>query len=186
MSIIYPIKVVFFLRTFNLSTLSLISTEKSEYAAKFQLASVFHYGILWNSCLLSISPYISTIHVFSKFKTFDIPRLHGVIQGCWFLLSPIYQHFFHIFASFFSTCSEFLRGIWFLIILPIVYKTGLYGLNVGKYGSWHFFNVWKPKREILVLQKNVSLNLLSLEIFILHPSCLKNNWDTSCSSLIHT
>ena len=62
---------------------------------------------LWHRMELSILHYIFQLHVFPEPKTFLISRLHAVIQGFWFLLSPIYQHFsFFLLLPYVQYCSK--------------------------------------------------------------------------------
>ena len=113
-----------------------------------------------------MSPYISRLDVSSKLKTFCMSRLLAVSHGCWILLSLIYQHFFHIFASFFSRCSEFAWGLCFLIVLSVIYQTWLYDSNNWKNVSWcNFFSVWRTKTEIIVSRVSIICTILCSNVW---------------------
>ena len=107
--------------------------------------------IAWHSCLLSISPYISGLPNICKLKSCS----HFVL-----LISSVADipTFFHISASFFSTCSEFLWGLWFLIVLSVVQKTGLYGSNGWKDATFLMYE--KPEGETGVCRVSIICTIL--------------------------
>ena len=115
---------VFFLSMENISAINLYGILYG-HPMFFML---FKCCSLWNSCWLSILSYIWRLMFFqsSKFSIFlgFMPSFRVVDLFC-----CRSANFFYVFASFFSTCLEFLWGLWFLIVLSVVYKTGLYGSN---------------------------------------------------------
>ena len=134
-----------------------------------------HYGIVSNSCFFPL-----------KHKTLIYPQCHPIFWGCLFFqrsrhsvypdfmqsvrvvdfFCPRYTNFFHIFASFFSTCSEFLWGLCFLIVLSVICKTGLYGSNGWKDESWcNFFNVWRNRRQIMVSKFSIIGTILCSNVW---------------------
>ena len=121
-----------------------------------------HYGTLCNSCFLSILPNISWLHVFLRPKTFRITRRHIVIQGCWSLLSPLYQHFF---TSLLFSCRLSLRSLVSTSFVSCL-KRALYDSNGWKYGSWNkFLNVWNSKWEIMVSRVSIMCTILCFNVW---------------------
>ena len=99
---------------------------------------------------LIFNPYFVAC-VFPKIKTFIFPDFMQSFRVCSFLLSPICQHFFSIFASIF--CEMLKISPRPLVSNNVVscLKTWLYRSNTWKYGSWcNYFNVRKSKKEIMV------------------------------------
>ena len=65
-------------------------------------------------------PFYFLTHVLPKLETFRVSRLHSVIQGFWFRLSPIYQNFFHILLFSFQHARKIPLGLLFLKVIPVV------------------------------------------------------------------
>ena len=75
-----------------------------------------------------------------------------------FIVIRIVEFFCRRYISFYPHLCFFLfdhaqnfSGGCFLIVLSVFWKTGLYGSNDWKDGSWcNFFSVWRIKKEIMV------------------------------------
>ena len=77
-----------------------------------------------------------------------------------------YTNFFHFFAFFLSICAEFLWGLCFLIVLSVIYKTGLYGSNGWKdESSCNSFIVWRTKKEIMVSRVSIICTILCSNVW---------------------
>ena len=107
-----------------------------------------HYETNTYTKFINLS-YVSWIHVFLRPKAFCVSRLHAVTQGCSFLLLPIYQHFLHIFASFFRHVQTSQRGLVSNSCLLFKKRASVAQIDENMDPGVTFFNLQNSRRELL-------------------------------------